>query len=213
LDITTYGGTCFRIAERGHTTILTDPLQAHKRSADSLPQAELITCSQPQDAQRLRATASDAYIIASPGEYEIGDLFVTGIALHIAAEASGAIQHNIAYYFEYPNRLSALHLGTLHAMPAQTILEELPEVHALLLPVGGAGIGTDELAEITTTIEPKFAVPMQPPGMRAEAYASVLSSYLQAMGISDDGDTRETLRVSASNLGEQTQILRLQALP
>ena len=123
---------------------------------------------------------------------------------------NGQILGNVAYHFEYPTDLNVLHLGVLRALPDQSIIEQLDDVHALMLPLGGSVLGSDELADLIGVIEPSFVVPMRSPGVSVSEFSSALEGFLKAMGVSGV-EASDSLRVSASNLPEQTQVALLQA--
>ena len=208
MDITWYGFSCFRITERGHTTVVTDP--HHPRlNLDKLGlKADLITISHENMAGQVEAIRGEKYVISGAGEYEVGELFVTGIPLHVQVEETGMVRSNIAYHLEYPNNLNILHLGRLHQKPEQSIIEQLGDVHVLLLPVGGAELSGDDLADLISMIEPSYALPMQPLDVSEAAFTTALDGLLTGMGAANV-EWRDMLRVTSSSLDEQTQVIRL----
>ena len=208
MDITWYGFSCFRITERGHTTVVTDP--HHPRlNLDKLGlKADLITISHESMAGQVEAIRGEKYVISGAGEYEVGELFVTGIPLHVQVEETGMVRSNIAYQLEYPNNLNILHLGRLHQKPEQSIIEQLGDVHVLLLPVGGAELSGDDLADLISMIEPSYALPMQPLDVSEAAFTTALDGLLTGMGAANV-EWRDMLRVTSSSLDEQTQVIRL----
>lgn len=208
MDIHWYGFSCFRIAERGHTTVVMDPHHPRLNLAKLGLKADLVTVSHEHMAEQVEAIRGEAYLISGAGEYEVGELFVTGIPLHAHDSETGKVSKNIAYHLEYPNNLNVLHLGTLHQKPDQSIIEQLDEVHVLLLPVGGAGLSGDDLADLISLIEPSFVLPIQPASVRDEAFATALDALLASMG-SAEVEWQDMLRVTSSGLGEQTQIIPL----
>lgn len=208
MDIHWYGFSCFRIAERGHTTVVTDPHHPRLSLAKLGLKADLITISHESMAEQVEAIRGEAYLIRGAGEYEVGELFVTGIPLHAHDNETGKVRKNFAYHLEYPNSLSVLHLGTLHQKPDQSIIEQLDEAHVLLLPVGGAGLGADDLNDLISLIEPSYVLPVQPADVNDEIFATALDALLSSMGAADV-DRQNALRVTTSGLGEQTQIVPL----
>ena len=210
MDITYYGSSCFRITERGHKSLLTDP---HLSAADleSLRlKADLVTLSHAAESAPLTQIRDSQYTIKGAGEYEVGELFVTGIPLHQVDEENACVQRNVAYLIEYPNGLTLLHLGALRAAPDQAITELLDEVHALMLPIGPAYLHGDQMADLISAIEPIFVIPMRHPDLPAEQYPEALDGFLKAMG-GGDFEPRDNLRFSASSLPETTQIAPLRA--
>jgi len=208
LDITWYGFSCFRITERGHTTVVTDPHHPRLNLAKLGLKADLVTISQESMAEQVEAIRGEKYVIRGAGEYEVGELFVTGIPLHVQDEETGMLRSNIAYLLEYPNGLNILHLGMLHQKPEQSIIEQLDEVHVLLIPVGGAELSGDDLADLISMIEPSYALPMQPQGVSEADFTTALEGLLTGMGVANV-EWRDLLRVTSSGLDEQTQVIRL----
>jgi len=207
LEITWYGYSCFRIMERGQTSVLTDPQQPAQDLRALYARSDLITYSQP-GAARANGGPGRHYVISGAGEYEVGGLFVTGIPLHWHDAEKGQVFENVAYHFEYPNDLKVLHLGGLRHLPAQDTWENLDEVHALLLPVG-AGLGGDALVELIDMIEPKYVLPMRP-AHSAVDYEAAVAALLKARGLADLA-AQASLRLSASSMPDQTQVALLKA--
>lgn len=206
MEITWHGHSCFRIMERGHTSVVTDPYSPVDGSAELKLKADLVTVSGGQpDGDALNLVRGHEYVIAGVGEYEIGELFVTGIPMHVYDEERERVRRNVAYLFEYPNHLTVLHLGNLHQAPDQSTIEQLGEVQVMLTPVeGGQG---DQMMDAVALVEPNYVVPMHADGA---AESDSLDRFLKAMGISRP-EAMDTLRVTASSLPEQTQVALLRA--
>lgn len=205
LDISWYGLSCFRINERGRITVITDPFADSIGIPSPKLKGDVVTVSHDVPGHNfVEAIKSDPHIIRGPGEYEIGGVFVTGVAMH-NAEAN---RQNIAYLFDYDN-LTVLHLGDLAHVPNQSAVEELGQVNVLLIPVGGGmGLKADDAAEVVGMIEPYFVVPMhyEQPGVRFEL--DPVDKFLKAMGVSKAQEL-DTLKVSAADTPEQPQVVVL----
>ena len=211
MDITYYGGSCFRITERGHTSILTDPHLPEERLAALHLKADLVTLSHEAEPQQLAQIRDRQYTITGAGEYEVGELFVTGLPLHRYDEAKASILHNVAYLIEYPNGLTLLHLGALNAPPDLSIAEQLDEVHVFMLPIGGEQLSGDQMADLISAIEPTFVIPMRHACLPLAEYPEALEGFLKAMGAGEIAE-QDNLRLSASSLPETTQIALLRAI-
>lgn len=207
MEITWYGQSCFRITERGHTSVVTDPYEPATGSPELKLKADLVTVSRGQPAHHAAdLIRGHDYVIAGPGEYEVGELFVTGIPMHVYDEERERVRENVAYLFEYPNHLTVLHLGNLHQMPDQATIEQLGEVQVLLAPVdGGRGLRGDQMMDVIALVEPNYVVPM-----RCAMAGAAVERFLKAMGASRP-EEQETLKVTSSGLPEQTQIVLLRA--
>jgi L-ascorbate metabolism protein UlaG (beta-lactamase superfamily) len=207
VELTWYGHSCFRIIERGQITVITDPFSDSLGLPAPKLKGDLVTVSHDVPGHNyVDAVKGVRQVIYRPGEYEVGDVFITGIALH---DAKGAeVRHNIGYLIDYDG-LNVLHLGDLSHVPEQSIIENIGEVHVLLIPVGGGNaLKAAEAAEVVALFEPNYVVPMHYsiPGLNTEL--DHVEKFLKAMGVSKPHEA-ETLKLSASELPEQTQVVVL----
>jgi len=212
LDITWYGHSCFRLSERGLASVVTDPygegigLPAPKLKAD------IVTISH----EGLGHSAAEAVkgaqmVLRSPGEYEIGGVFVTGIAMHTIDESRSLARYNVAYSFDFGGEVNVLHLGDLGHVPDQRQIQELGEVTVLLIPVGGGnGLRAAMAAEVIALIEPSYIIPMHYAIDGLSLEMEPVERFLKAMGVSKVQE-EDTLRVSTAPLeGTQVVLLRPQ---
>ena len=205
LEITWYGLSCFRISERARITVVTDPFSDSIGIPVPKLKSEMVTISHDVPGHGfVDAVKSDPHVLRGPGEYEIGGVFATGVAMHNPETG----QQNVAYLFDYDN-LTVLHLGDLSHVPQQSDVEALGQVNVLLVPVGGGNsLRAEQAAEVVALIEPYFVVPMhyEQPGVNI-ALDSV-EKFLKAMGVSKPQEL-DTLRVSAADTPEQPQVVVL----
>ncbi len=207
MELTWYGHSCFRIVERGYLTVITDPFS----DAIGLPapklKGDLVTVSHDAPGHNyVDAVKGARQTIYRPGEYEVGDVFVTGIALHQITGES--VRQNIGFLIDFDG-INVLHLGDLGHVPPQSVIENIGVVHVLLIPVGGGnGLKAAEAAEVVALFEPNFVIPMHYslPGLNMEL--DHVDKFLKAMGIGKPHEA-ETLKVSAADLPEQTQVVVL----
>ena len=210
MDIAWHGYSCFRITERGHTSVVTDPFGTKKALAKMRLNADLVTVSHDRAGHRVDDIRGQKYVIAGPGEYEIGELFVTGIALHHYDGERDQVLDNVAYHFEYPNDLNVLHVGALHQLPDPSIFEQLDQVNVLLLPVEAALLGGDQLADLISVIEPNYVVPMRPTRLSEADFMFAVDGFLKLMGVSGVQE-QDGLRMTPTSLPEQTQVALLRS--
>jgi L-ascorbate metabolism protein UlaG (beta-lactamase superfamily) len=207
LDITWYGHSCFRITERGRVASVTDPYSESIGLPALKVKGEVVTISHPEPGHSyVEGVKGEPVVINGPGEYEIGGVFISGIAMH-AIEGDVA-RWNVAYLFQYDN-LTVLHLGDLAHVPDQSTIEALGEVNVLLVPVGGGNsLRASQAADVIGMIEPNFVVPMhyELPGLQFEL--DPVDRFLKAMGI-NAAQEEDVLRVTAGMLPEQSQVVVL----
>jgi L-ascorbate metabolism protein UlaG (beta-lactamase superfamily) len=154
----------------------------------------------------IEGVKGEPVIINGPGEYEIGGVFVSGIAMH--AIDGNTARWNVAYLFQYDN-LTVLHLGDLAHVPDQSTIEAMGEVNVLLVPVGGGNsLRASQAADVIGMIEPHFIVPMHYalPGLQINL--DPVDRFLKAMGVNTPQE-EDVLRVTSGMLPEQSQVVVL----
>lgn len=210
MEITWYGHSCFRITERGQTTVITDPYDETIGLPPLKLRGDVVTISHETPGHGAAgAIKGEPFVINSPGEYEIGGTFIYGYAMHYVDESTGFSRRNVAYLIDYPTGLNVLHLGDLSHVPDQRTIQGLGQVNVVLVPVGGGNsLKASTAAEVIALIEPQYIIPMhyQIPGLKVEL--EPVEKFLKAMGVSrvHEGDA---LRVTTNELPEQPQIVVL----
>jgi L-ascorbate metabolism protein UlaG (beta-lactamase superfamily) len=144
-----------------------------------------------------------------PGEYEVGGVFVTGIAT-FADDKSGASRGlNTVFTFDFDG-LTVCHLGRLGHVPTQSQMESLGTVNILLVPVGGGGsLSPARASEVISLFEPSIVIPMYYKVRGLKVSLGTLGRFLKEMGL-EKVDSQEVLKVSRSSLSEETQVIVLE---
>lgn len=205
MELTWYGLSCFRLVERGQDTIVTDPYNGNVGLPPLRLKADVVTVSHNADGHNnLKAVSQYKHALTGPGEYEIGGIFITGIATALSADA----RPNVLYLFDYGN-LTIAHLGDIARVPSQAQIEALGLVNVLLLPIGGGqSLNAVQAAELVSLVEPNIVVPMhyRIPDLRLDLEGP--ERFLKEMGLAAVNE-ETVLKVSAGNLPEETQIVML----
>jgi len=214
MELTWYGLGCFRIVQRGYPAVVMDPFNEEETGL-VLPRSrsEIVTSSvlldEPQQA-RWKGLRGVSRTLAGPGEYEIGGVFITGVATFRDRKHGAEAGQNIVYAVNV-NGVVVCHLGEIGHTPTQTQVEALGSVNVLLIPVGLPGGLTPAMAsEIVSLIEPDIVVPMNYhiPGLRVKR--NPVDRFLKEMGVTW-GDAQPSLKVlSATTEAEETQVVLLQ---
>ncbi len=205
MEINWYGHSCFRLKERKHATIVTDPYdEAIGLSALKL-KADVVTISHDAKGHNNAAVISGCqHVLSGPGEYEIGNVFITAIV----TPGDDAARRNILHVFDY-NGLTIAHVGDIQKVPKQAQIEALEEVNVLLVPIGGGkSLNAAAAAELVSMLEPNIVVPMhyQLPGLSVELDS--VDRFLKEMGVSEPTE-ETTLKLTAGSLPEGTEIVLL----
>ena len=205
MELTWYGLSCFRLTERKHATVVTDPYNGKLGLPGLKLKADVVTISHDAPGHNYAAAVNGMqHNLDGPGEYEIGNVFITGIVTKSEAHA----KNNVIFVFDYAG-LKIAHLGDLNKVPTQTEIEALEEVNILLLPVGGGNsLNAAQASELVSMLEPNIVVPMHYhlPGLNLEL--EEIDRFLKEMGVTEPTE-EDSLKISLSNLPEETETVIL----
>jgi L-ascorbate metabolism protein UlaG (beta-lactamase superfamily) len=207
MEISWYGHSCFRLADRGKAAIITDPFgDAIGYDVPKL-KGDVVTISHDAPGHNnYTAVKNVQRILAGPGEYEIGGVFIIGAAMNNVT--SDPPKHNVAFLFDFDG-LKVAHLGDLDHVPSQSTVEALGQVHIALVPVGGGGgLNATQAAEVVNRLEPKLVIPMHYKTDNSLLDLETSERFLKEMAVSRI-EQNDVFKVTASGLPEQTQIVVL----
>ncbi|GIK75435.1 MAG: MBL fold metallo-hydrolase [Chloroflexota bacterium] len=214
MDITWYGLSCFRIREGG-VTIICDPYDKSVGLTLAKARADIVTVSHDRAGHNaVDRITGDPKILTGPGEYEVKNVFITGLTTYHRRDGSHAPERNVAFFFEFGG-LTVGHMGDIGEVPAQSEIEELNigEVDVLMVPVGGGDtLDPARAVELVGLLEPRLVIPMHynHPGL-GEDLATKLESvdkFLKEFGAANI-EPVDTLKVAKSTLPEETQVVLL----
>jgi L-ascorbate metabolism protein UlaG (beta-lactamase superfamily) len=208
MNITWYGHACFRLSDRG-MTIVTDPPDDALGYERPRIRADVVTISHEHPGHNNRiGFRGGPRIFDGPGEYEVKDVFITGIATYHDDRNGASRGSNVIFLFEFDD-VSICHLGDLGHVPNQSQVEALSEVDVLLVPVGGLHtIGAPKAAEVVSLLEPRLVIPMHYKTAVERAKLETLDKFVKEMGLRVL-DTEPELRVTKASLPEETQVVAL----
>lgn len=214
MDISWFGLSCFRLRDRT-ASVVTDPYGKNLGLLLPRVRADVITISHADAGHNnAKGAKGDFKVIDGPGEYEVSGVFITGLELRGERRKRKTDQAellNTVFLFEFDD-LSVCHLGGLDHVPSQAQVEEsLEAVDVLLVPVGGgAALNAAQAAEVVSLLEPRLVVPMhyRLPGLTVRL--DPVDKFLREMGLGAI-PAQETLKVSRSGLGEETQVVVLES--
>lgn len=212
MEITWYGHSCFRLMERGMAAVVTDPYDDSIGYPSLKLKADIVTISHDAPGHNnVDAVKGEKRALTSPGEYEIGGVFVTGIATdQLGRKRKPEDRPNTLYLFDYEG-LTVCHLGDLNHVPTQAQIEALGAVDVALVPVGaGGGLNSAQAAEVISLIEPSIVIPMHYQTEQVNLKLDPVSKFLKEMGL-NTVRTEPSLKVSKSSLPEETHVILLEA--
>jgi L-ascorbate metabolism protein UlaG (beta-lactamase superfamily) len=210
MEIVWHGLSCFRMIERGLASIVTDPYGPDLGLESLKLKADIVTVSSDEPLfNNTKSVKGTRRQIMGPGEYEIGGVFITGLAMEKKGKKPSNGKPHTLYVFDFEG-VTVTHLGNLSFVPSQAQIENLGAVDIALVPVGGGGALTPaQASEVISLIEPSIIVPMHFKTGKESIELGTATRFLKEMGITDLKPI-PALKVSKSNLSEETQVVLLE---
>jgi L-ascorbate metabolism protein UlaG (beta-lactamase superfamily) len=208
MDITWLGHSCFRI-KGSRATIVTDPYSKDLGYSLGKPNARIVTISHEHPGHcYAEGVGGQPRVVRRPGEYEISDVLIIGIATFHDREGGKKRGKNTVYLMEI-DEVAVCHLGDLGHVLTNEQIEDIGNVDVLLLPVGGVStINAPLAAEVVRQLEPKVVIPMhyKTPALKWEL--EPVDRFLKEMG-AKQVSSQPKLSVSKSNLPPNIQVCLL----
>ena len=211
MEITWYGLSCFRLTERNMATVVTDPFDSQVAGYEPLKmRADIVTVSHEAAGHGfISAVKGYSRLINTPGEFEIGGVFITGIQTDGYGKDDSDELRNTLYVFDYEG-VTVAHLGDLRRVPSQTEIEAMGTVHIALVPVGGGGgLNAAKAAEVVSLLEPGFVIPMHYGTSSCNLKLAPLSKFLKEMGLGNI-EPQASLKVTKSMIPDETHVVVLE---
>ena len=211
MEITWYGLSCFRLVERGLATVVTDPYDHQVAGYEALKlRADIVTISHDAPGHNYaRAVKGTSHVITGPGEFEIGDVFITGVQTNGHGKRTSSDEpRNTLYVFDYQG-VNVAHLGDLRRVPSQTELEALGNVHVAIVPVGGGGgLNPAKAVEVISQLDPGIVIPMHYATSGGSLKLAPVSKFLKEMGLGDIAP-QPSLKITRGSIPEETRVVVL----
>ncbi len=208
MQIVWHGHSCFTIItsknKNDQVNIVTDPFD--KETGLRLPKLEadiLLVSHQHHDHNNVKAVSGNPFVIDSPGEYEIKDVFVRGIPSWHDEKEGKERGKNVIYFIEAED-LRICHLGDIGQKDLSSDqLEKIGEIDILMIPVGGTyTIDAKTAMKMMLQIEPKIAIPMHYALPKLKIKLDSLDKFLKALGIKKI-EPQNKLSVKKKELSEE----------
>jgi L-ascorbate metabolism protein UlaG (beta-lactamase superfamily) len=210
VEIDWFGHACFRLRGR-EGTVITDPYSKEIGLNFPRPRGDIVTISHDHPGHSFaQGVKGDPKIVNGPGEYEIKNIFVTGVPTAHDKKGGKDRGKNTVYVFEMDG-LTICHLGDLGHVPTQPQREAFGNINILLVPVGGVTtIGGGEAAEIVSMLEPQIVIPMHFFHSDLAFKLDQPAKFFKEMGIKAPPQVA-SLKVTKDALPKETQVVLLEA--
>jgi len=203
-----FGHNCFRIRAR-EATVLTDPVGRTTGYALPKQTADIVTLSHDHPGHaNLDAVKPDFATLRGPGEYEVHDVFVTGIRTYHDAVKGAERGYNTVYLIELEGMV-VCHLGDLGHPLTEEQAEAMANVDVLLVPAGGGDVlDPAQAAEAVGQLEPKLVIPMQYATPQGDTKLGPLEPFCKELGV-EPPPAEDKLVLRPSDLGDTMLLVAL----
>ena len=211
MEISWYGLSCFRLSERGKASVVTDPYDHEQVGYSALKvRADIVTVSHDAPGHNfVKGIKGFNHQLEGPGEYEIGEVFITAVRTKEKKRVKNDVVSNTLYVFDYDG-VTVAHLGDLQRNLTQSEVDALGTVNIALIPVGGGNSLTASLAaEVVSMLDPGIVIPMHYKTKETNLPLQPLSKFINEMGLSEVKPV-PSLKVTSTSIPEETQIVVLE---
>jgi len=158
VEIEFLGGNCFRIKTKNVTVIVDDNLS---KIGGQSPQSDKTVAFYTSPDVRGDVKTASRLVIDTPGEFEVGDLTVTGVQTRAHMDEDDKRTATV-YQFMLAGQTVTV-LGHVHPDLAPEVTELAGGTEVLIVPVGGNGYTLDPTgaATIVKAVEPGVVIPSQ----------------------------------------------------
>lgn len=203
-----FGHACFRLRSR-EALILMDPISRSLGFKVEKQRADIVTISHDHPGHNnVEMSSGEPKLVTGPGEYEMNEVFITGIRTYHDNAKGAERGRNTAYLVEVED-IVICHLGDLGHTLSEEQVEGLSSVDVLLIPVGGGPtLDAARAVEVIAQLDPRIVVPMQYRTPVGDTDRDPVERFLKEMGIGEV-TPRDKLTVKQSDLGETTDVVVL----
>jgi len=214
VEIEFLGGNCFRIKTKNVTVIVDDNLA---KIGGQSPQSDKTVAFYTSQDVKGEVKTTSRLVIDTPGEFEVGDLTVTGVQTRGHMDEDGK-QSATVYQFMLSGQTVTV-LGHVHPDLAPEVSELAGGTEVLIVPVGGNGYTLDPTgaASIVKSVEPGVVIPSQYDiqGLSYEMPAQPLEAFTKMLTTEEltPVDSYKLVRSATEDLGSsQTKVVVLSRL-
>lgn len=206
MELQFFGANCIRLTSKKASIIIDDNLRELGAKSVTKPGDIVLYTSLHRDP------GVDAkLVVGQPGEYEISDISITGIAARAHIDEAGKRTATIFRIVGDDIRIAVL--GHVHPDFDDEQLEALGAIDVLIIPVGGFGYTLDPVGalKVIREISPKVVIPTHyaDPSLSYPVPQQDLDSAIKALGM-EPRERVSKFKAKDSQLAENTQLVILE---
>ncbi len=206
MELQYFGANCVRISTKKASIIIDDNLsKLGLKSVTKTGDLAMFTQGEGDSPADVKT------VIAQPGEYEISDTSIQGVAARGHMDENG--QQTATIFRVFADDIRVVALGHVFADLNDEQLEALGSVDVLFIPVGGNGYTLDgvEALKLIKKIEPRLVIPTHfaDKAIKYEVPQASLDEALKELAM-EPKETVPKLKIKASDLPIDTQLVILE---
>jgi len=204
MELQFYGANCISLAYKGTRIVIDDNLADLGGKSVTKPGDVALFTGKHEPAANARLSFD------SPGEYEVADISIVGIAARSHLEESG---QSATMFKLGAGDLTVLVTGHIYPQLSDAQLEAINQVDLLVVPVGGNGYTVDPAGalQLIRAIEPKLVIPTHyaDKTLKYEVPQQDLSAALKELAM-EPKEIVSKLRLKPTDLSDLTQLIILE---
>jgi len=205
MELQFYGANCISLKHKDARFVIDDNL--HELGAKSIIKPEDVALyTGPHTGDSVGRLMFD-----SPGEYEVSDISVVGIAAQAHMDEKGTEKATMIKLVL--GDLSILITGHILPELSDAQMEKIGMIDVMLVPVGGNGYTVDPIGavKLIKDIEPKIVIPTHyaDKALTFPVPQQELSNALKELGM-EPTETVSKLKVKSNELTDTTQLILLE---
>ena len=210
MNITWHGDNFFQISvQKEKNDNVNIVIDCHSDFKLSRAKADILLLTLKQE--KFNNDADNYFIVSSPGEYEIKNVFVRGIS-----QKNGKI-----FYFIEAEGITLCHLGNFNEKELSLEQQEaINNVDILMIPVGGgSSLDPKEASQIISQIEPRVVIPMNYKAkacgggtLKTKEKLETVDEFLKVMGVKNNKEEFPRLNIKSKDFSteDKTKIIVLE---
>lgn len=205
MDLQFFGANCLSIGYKGRRLIIDDNLTDLGAKSITKPDDAVLFTMPPKHQPKVGQLFLDG-----PGEYEVSDISVIGLAARAHLDADGK---RATMYKFVAGDVSVLVTGHIYPELTEDQLEDIGIVDVLVVPVGGNGFTVDPVGalKLIKDIEPKLVIPTHyaDKSLKFEVPQQSLANALKELSM-EPKETVSKLKLKSADLTDVTQLVVLE---
>lgn len=206
MDVQFYGANCVVVTYKGTRLVIDDNL-AELGGKDVLRADDIALFT----GAHAEVKSAVKLLIDHPGEYEVADISIVGVAAQAHIDEAGT--KNATIYKVSAGDVNVLFVGNIYPDITDAQLEALGRVDVMFVPVGGNGYTLDPVGalKVIKEVEPKLIIPTHyaDKSLHYPVPQQGLEQALKELTM-EPKETTAKLKLKAGDLADVTQLVVLE---